>query len=372
MHSSTSSSEITVESSTPPAAPWKLLLSRTAILTVILLAIAEVILHVPAIRNVLPPSRIYYSNDVEPRLQALNSTLRSEGRVDVLFIGSSIVRTNFRPIVFDSVVQEVAGREVVSFNGGLSGLPPAGVRLYLQHFFLPRVNPTVVFQGIRYPELVLSHPASSVESLAHGLVEPLWMDPTLPNRVRATIREHVELFQFQGLLAGIVQDRRFPPRWAEPYEIDSRGWNARHKDVTERVSRGEMEPLESHDDAVWDRDAAQRGLEIVREIARLVRSRGSEFVLVNVPEHAGRYGTPASREDYREYLNLVERFSEEMGIPFIDVTNGDPSAYGKDAWFNDGHHMTAEGAHHFTVPLARRWARQIAGAGPSVVPKGVP
>lgn len=366
MPSSTSSSESSVQNFEDTSAPWRVLLSRTTLATVVFLVLAEALLHVPGIRSTVPFSNVYYTNHVGPRLQALESTIRSEDGVDLLFVGSSIVRTNFRPLLFDSIAGIASGREIVSFNGGLSGLPPDGVRLYLEHFFLPRVEPELVFQGLRLPELARSEPADSVEALSHGLVEGLWMDGSALSRVRALARENVRLLQLRGLLARSVRARMFPPPRPETYPIDGRGWNARRRDVVERVASGELNPLESHRD-VWDLAAARRGLEIIAEVAELVRTRGIEYVLVNVPEHPARYRSDDARRAYREYLEMVTRFSEERGIPFIDVTGGDPESYGRDDWFSDGHHMTAEGARQFTAAVARAWLRRMENGGRSVV-----
>lgn len=357
-------------------APWRVLASRTVLLAGAFVVAAEGLLHTAPVRDVLPPSRVYYTNHVEPRLRALQATVRSEGRIDVLFVGSSIVRTNIRPLVFDSVHRAATGRDVVSFNGGLSGLPPDGVRLYLERFFLSRIDPGVVFQGVRFPELVRSEPASAVEALGHGLVEPLWMDPTPVNRVRSWVRENVELLHFQGLLARSFRSRRFPPPRSPTYPIDSRGWNGRDTTVAERISGGEVEPLASHP-GQWDPDALDRGVEILRRTAELVRSRGGRYVLVNVPEHAAVFASRSAREQYAEYVKRLQRLADEVGVPLIDVTGGDPGAWGDDSWYYDGHHMSEEGARRFSVALARAWSSRslsesalaVAAGDRSVLPR---
>lgn len=344
-------------------APWRVVASGTGLMTLAVVVAFEAFLHLGPVQNHLPDPRVYYTNHVEPRLRALRTTLREEGRVDVLFVGSSVVRTNFRPLAFDSVVRAQKGQELVSFNGGLSGLPPDGVRLYLEHFFLPRLDLRYVFQGIRYPEILRTEPPERIEPLQHGIAEPLWMEPGPINRAEAWAWENVALLRHRGLVGRVLQARgSFPPR-LPTYPIDDRGWNRRDTTLAERLARNRIEPLVPHP-GPDDVRTLEDGLEILRQTADLVRSRGIEYVLVNVPEHGDVFGSQASRERYRAYVRRLDRFAEEEGIRFIDVTGADPDRYRNASWYFDGHHMTAEGARRFTVALARSWLETPAWTPP--------
>lgn len=334
--------------------PWRVLTSIPVLMTLGVVVGVEASLHLRAIRTHLPDARIYYSNHVEPRLRALRGTIEEEGRVDMLFVGSSIVRTNVPPLTFDSTVRARGGPEIVSFNGGLSGLPPAGVLLYLEHFFLPRTDPRVVVQGIRYPEILRSEPAEHIEALGHGIVEPLWIRADAIGRAEAWAWENVELLRHRGLLARVLEARGTFPLSPSTYPIDARGWNRRDSTIAERIALNRAEVLEPHPPPA-DPEDLNRGIEILRRTADLVRSRNADYVLVNVPEHGDVFADPEARDRYRGYVRRLHRFAETEGIRFIDVTDGDPDRYREDAWYYDGHHMSAEGARNFTLMLARHW-----------------
>lgn len=346
---------------------WRVVVSLPTLLGVAVVLIAEAALHLEPVRSALPESRIFYSNHVESRLEALRGTLREEGRVDVLFVGSSIVRTNFRPLLFDSVAGRHGDREPVSFNGGLSGLPPSGVHLYLEHFFLPRITPEHVFQGIRYPEVLRSEPATDVPPLRRGVVEPLWMDPSPVNRIGAWAWEHVSLLRHRGVLGRVLRARSRDGPSLRTYPIDSRGWNRRDSTVAERVARGAIAPLDIHPPPERRR-ALEGGLDHLRRTADLLRARGIEYTLVNVPEHGDRFASEEAHERYKAYIRTLRTFADERDVGFIDVTDGNPDRYRDDSWYYDGHHMTARGARRFTEEVAYRWLS--GGSGPTGTTRG--
>ena len=97
---------------------------RWTALTALLLAITEGLLRVPAIQHALPTRTHYYEPGIAVREDALRRTLAPNGHVDVLFVGSSIVRTNIQPLTFDQLVRGRTQEPIVSFNAGLSGLWP--------------------------------------------------------------------------------------------------------------------------------------------------------------------------------------------------------------------------------------------------------
>ena len=113
----------------------------------------ELLLRVPAVEARLPIRTHFRETGVVVRLDTLTHLLRTHRRTDVLFVGSSVVRCNINPSVFDTLVGDLGDRRIVSFNAGLSGFWPASVRLYLEDLWLPRANPSVVVQGIRFAEL---------------------------------------------------------------------------------------------------------------------------------------------------------------------------------------------------------------------------
>src|SRR3954470_11547353 len=138
-----------------------------------MLLAAELILRMPALMHVLPIRTHYHEPGIVRRVEALERMLAEHGRVDILFVGSSIVRCNIQPLDFDRAVMRRGLREV-SFNAGLSGLWPKAVALYLEHLWLPKAHPTIVIQGIRFGELHSSPRARRESAILSGPIERRW------------------------------------------------------------------------------------------------------------------------------------------------------------------------------------------------------
>src|SRR4051812_38172746 len=77
----------------------------TAIAVVALLVGVEATLRIPAVEQALPIRTHLHEPGVVVRLQALDRILRRYGRIDVLFVGSSVVRCNISPLVFDESIE---------------------------------------------------------------------------------------------------------------------------------------------------------------------------------------------------------------------------------------------------------------------------
>src|SRR5690242_7379732 len=131
--------------------------SRIAAVVVLLLGVIEIALRIPAVERALPIRTYLHEPGAVVRLEKLENVRRQYRRIDVLFVGSSVVRCNIRPLLFDALLAGAPAGGPVSFNAGLSGMWPAGVRLYLEGLWLAEARPRIVAQGIRYGELFPSH-----------------------------------------------------------------------------------------------------------------------------------------------------------------------------------------------------------------------
>ncbi len=173
--------------------PKGIILLRAVLWAIALVFVVEALMHVETVRKRLPAPKPYYSDNVELRRRALENTLAEDGRIDLLFVGSSVVRTNFRPLLFDRSYAEQTGESVVSFNGGLSNLNPDRVRLYLEHFYLPQFTPKIVLQGIRYSEVINAQPADEFERFQNGYLEKFWLEHSMLSSIAAWLINNVQL-----------------------------------------------------------------------------------------------------------------------------------------------------------------------------------
>src|SRR5690349_110560 len=293
-----------------------------------LVAASEGLLRIPAVRDRLPIRTHLHEPGAVVRLQTLERLLADTGHVDVLFVGSSIVRCNISPTVFDPIVDEHGDGRLVSFNAGLSGLWPAAVRLYLEDLWLPTAPPRLVVQGIRYGELFPSRRARSYASISSGVVESSWEQPGPVGRIRARAFETFRLLQYRGALPSwMMRFRNGRPDPVEEDDVrvftDPRGWTPRTPTLDVVLAR-QLLKNEEPNGMLHESPEFDEALEAIRRSYRATKRAGAQYVLVNVPEHAFRWSGADGRERYDAYLTAMRRVADEEGFPFVDVTHGDP------------------------------------------------
>jgi hypothetical protein len=330
------------------------LLTGAAILA--LVAAIEGTLRIPAVRDALPIRTHLHEAGVVVRLQTLERLLAAERHVDVLFVGSSIVRCNISPAVFDPLVDEDHREHLVSFNAGMSGLWPAAVRLYLEDLWLPVARPRVVVQGIRYGELFPSKRARSYDAIASGIVESSWERPGRAGQLRARLFETFRILQYRGALPSwLLRYRNGRPDPIEEDEVrvftDARGWTPRTPTLDVVLAR-RLLTNEEPNGMLRDSPESRDSLEAIRRSFRATRRFGSQYILVNVPEHAFRWSGADGRERYAAYLRALAQLAGAEGFPFVDVTGGDPTLFSSPVEYSDYHHMSPAGARRFTTLLA--------------------
>jgi hypothetical protein len=328
-----------------------------AVVVLLVLVSAELALRLPQVRALLPPRTHYYHPVIAQRLDAIERLMSAHGRIDVLFIGSSIVMTNVSPELFDSAVGEERGR-VVSFNAGLPGMWPAGVHLYLEHVWLPAARPRMVVQGIRYAELAATTHAKNETQVWTGRVEQAWRESDLLSRQYAAAAEKVYLLQYRGVLNGALERRR--DGWVgESHEVDMgdlpRGYEPRRATFTDIAQWAE----DLSNEGSCDANSCEVGFAALRRTIAAVHSAGGIYVLANVPEHMMRWRGRAAAERYRAYVDTLRTFAASEGVAFVDPSDGSPARF-EHALYSDFSHMTAQGSRQFTQALARQMSPLIA------------
>ena len=327
---------------------------RFAAVVLLLVLGAELVLRFPQVRALLPPRTHYYHPLIAQRLDAIERMTRVHGRVDVLFVGSSIVMTNVDPLAFDHQMAREAG-SLVSFNAGLPGIWPQSVQLYLEHVWLPAARPRVVVQGIRYAELAATTHAKHESQVWTGRVEQGWRDADLLTRLHAETVERVHLLQYRGALIRALERHRD-------------GWSGDSLTDAMNAGRG-YEPRPANPDAEWVEDLPNDGtctsnrcavgFAALRRTIAAVRATGAAYVLANVPEHVTRWQGPDAADRYRAYVDALREFAASEGVAFVDPTDGNVAQF-RDMPYSDFSHMTADGSRQYTLALADKASALIA------------
>jgi len=339
--------------------------SRGLAAIAICVLLLEAVLRMAPVRDALPIRTHFHEPGVVIRLQTLDELIGRVPHVDVLFVGSSVVRCNIQPLLFDEVLAR-RGWNVVSFNAGLSGLWPRAVDLYTEQLWLPRTRPLVVVQGIRFGELFPSRRARKYEAIITSPVESSWQRAGVWASIRAAAFEHIHLLQYQGVWPMWLQQYR-NGRAAESDDeevrvfTDARGWTPRLRTLDIVRSKNLLKD-EQPNPTLDAAGSAEDALTAIRETARAARHAGAAYVLVNVPEHSYRWSGADGRERYAAYLDALANLGRTEAFPFIDVTRGDPAQFSNDAEYSDYHHMSPAGAARFTTLLATEFDGRLVRA----------
>jgi hypothetical protein len=334
-------------------------------LTAVMLLCCELLLRLPVVAQALPARTYLHEPGIVMRVDALGRVVAQYGHVDVLFVGSSVVRCGIRPFDFDQAVGSSFGHAAVSFNAGLSGLWPPAVAFYLEHLWLPEAHPRVVVQGIRFGELYPSPRARKDSAIFSGPLESLWRAPTPQNRVAAALVEHLRILQYRGTFSSWLLAYQNGRPGDENYDdmrvmTDPRGWTARYPTLDVVRARG---LLNSERPYASDMNPMQDALAAIRASAAASRRAGARYILVNVPEHAFRWSAPAGPSRYRAYVVAMTEIARAERFEFIDVTQGDPQRFAEEADYSDYHHMSPAGAQRFTRLLAAAFGQRLAAQG---------
>jgi hypothetical protein len=323
--------------------------SPLVIIPATMLLVAEFAFRAPAVQRALPQPQLYYDVGVLPRLERMNALLQSD-TLDVLFVGSSIVRTNIRPLVFDSVVSSRGARKVVSFNGGFSGMLTDPSRLYLENFWLPHVRPSYVALGVRFGELSSERRAEDWEEFKSSRIERQWISDSYMARLNASLLSKVKLLNYQGAFSAWFSDGWSGIREVD-FPVDQRGYGPTELTLTQALETGKLRGSGTYSGGFAPSNF-EVGMSALKRSTAAARQRGIQFIIANIPEYCGRYlNAPDGLARYQTYLGILRQVAAEEQVTLIDVTDGDPSTWCDKDLFSDFHHMSPAGARRLSIEL---------------------
>lgn len=317
---------------------------------------AEAALRVPAVRLLLPARTHYYHASIAQRLDDLEQVVAAHGGVDVLFVGSSIVRADVHPLMFDRVFEP---DRLVSFNAAMDGIWPAGVELYLRNLWLEAARPRVVVQGIRFPELRVTTPAKHESQIWAGTVEAGWRRDNVFATAASAMAQRLRVLQYRRALTNTLHRYAAGAPGRVTGDVSIRGHEPRP------VSFEALETMKADlsNDGSCGEGACDPGFAAIRLTRDAARQAGADYVLLNVPEHGSRWSGTDGASRYRQYLDSVRAFAGVEGIPFVDPTEGDPFRFDAPHAYADLSHMTSAAAGRFSTMLAGHLRSTLAPEG---------
>jgi hypothetical protein len=325
---------------------------------VLVLCAVEGVLRMPSVAEALPRPLVYYAYDV-PRKLLLLERVQERGELDVLFVGSSIVRAAFDPASFDRARSARTGQPSLSFNAGLGSMFPGGTALYLERVWLRYARPRHVLFGVREHELraMLRVPPA----IAKGRIESLWWGKPAYAPLLGDLLQQLHVLHYRGSVYKIVK-RVGSGRPLNDVEVgefvpDARGF------------RGEPRPLPimgmRNGRYFWrykdlgSKNRYRVSMQLMERMHTLCKARGIRFAIVNVPEHPERFGGKNGPRVFKAFHRAVSAWADAHDVPFLDITHGNYKFFSDDKHYSDYHHYTNAGGAAFSQLLAEQFVREI-------------
>jgi hypothetical protein len=326
----------------------------------LVLGCAEGLLRTQAVSEALPLPLIYYGYDVPRKLQLLDRLVDKEPQLDVLFVGSSIVRAAFDPRTFDRERRSHTKRRSVSFNAGLPSMFPAGTAMYLERVWLRHARPRFLLLGVREIELRSTHRV--LKELRSGRLESLWYGPKPFSPLRGDVFQQLHVLHYRGTVHKIMKRLQAgkPLNDVERGEYTTDAWGFRGQPgvLSKKYKSGKGRFLWKYGNRI-PKDRYRVSFPLLERMHALCKTRGIRFVLVNVPEHPERFGSKLGKDVWKAYHEDVSAWAVANGVPFLDITDGDYKRFGKNSHFADFNHLRPAGAKHFSKLLGAQFAKRI-------------
>ena len=326
------------------------------IIALILLSI-ELLIRSTSLSDHVPGPTVYYHPGVPKRLAALEEFLKQSPKTDMVFIGSSAVRSDISPLVFDTTIEDLCNRPHRSFNLGQSGLLPHEVLLFLENLWLERTSPRTIVQGLRLNELIWHEKNPEDSTLRSGTLEELWQGNLL-RQLQADVVERTRLLQYPALLGKTLKQYTHGnfkfPEYFHGYTMDSRGFTPRHRKLSEVKHMKQFrfeEPYES-----LTRERFSKTLTYLSKTIDAAQQHGAQYVLIVMPEHAHKFSAAHSQQLYSLYIETLSKFAKNKGISFVDLSEGNATHYTSEEAFSDYNHLNETGAREFSTKLANSLA----------------
>ncbi|MEP7289645.1 MAG: hypothetical protein ABI947_28170 [Chloroflexota bacterium] len=276
--------------------------------------------------------------------------MTDSGQKPIVFTGSSMVFHAISPHTFDSAIETLTGKSVISVNVGVTEQTSDIVRDLIHNIFIPKGAAAIVY-------------ATEMRAYSGRIALPLYRRSplgytmqldTLRRTVGLWLLQHSAFARYRNNLHDMLTGAR-PFESAKGYynDIDDRGhafasivW-----DVTRLIPvPNEFTPLVI--------DAPYR--EALGEIAVDCQQSHTPCVVVNMPLHRLQNKLiPAS--DQVQYVTMLKDTIRNGKVTLWDFNTEACISFLGDGDFMDGNHMNEFGAQKFTSMLAILYAHQFMG-----------
>jgi hypothetical protein len=120
-----------------------------SLLFVLLIVVTgETLLRIPIVESFVPtPTYGNAGPELGAKIRKLDAVIRQNGKVDCLFVGSSVVDSDIDPDVFSAEYKTLTGKDISCFNFGLAGMAPSSMESTAR-FLIARYRPKILVYGV--------------------------------------------------------------------------------------------------------------------------------------------------------------------------------------------------------------------------------
>lgn len=306
--------------------------------------------------NRLNPSLGGRHLQMEEQLARLDRVAAVDGRVDCIFLGSSLVWLGFNPDVFYTDYKAETGQGVHCFNLGIESLPTNAASAVAE-VVVAKYQPKLLIYGTSARDYAVG---SQVEDSRVVLDTP-WLQYQLGQHTPYTwLMSHSYTLRYLRELSNLLK-------------MDQDTWNnIRYSMPLSRGFLGKMVPATPTHFEAATKDAAQwlqpydilpENLEGLRRIAG-EQAQGIQVVVVEMPVSAPYFGLfEQGKTDYDRFVVRVGNILAEEEVVFLRP----PEELIPEVGWWEWSHMNKRGADIFSRWMAQRMA-QMAAEGTLTMP----
>jgi hypothetical protein len=333
--------------------PFGQTLTITLLILLVLFAALEFLLRADFVQPYLLrliPSLGGKHLQLEEQLARLEHVAAFEGKVDCIFLGSSLVWLGFNPPTFEEVYKQETGEEIHCVNLGIETLP-ANAASDVAEVVMEKYQPWLLIYGTSARDYAISRDAED----SRVVWETPWLQYQLGHHtLRTGLVSNSYVIRYMKALGNFIK-------------IDEDTWSSiRNNSPVSRGFLAKTTPAQPVHFEAAAQDAAQwfQPFHILPEnlagLAHIVgeQGEGTQVIVVEMPVNSQYFSYFSQGQvDYDRFATEVSTLLTTEGITFLRPLAVD--LIPENGWW-DRSHMNLQGADIFSQWMAEQIARLVA------------
>jgi hypothetical protein len=336
------------------------------IMMILLLGFLELVIRIPQLQEqlVVPEmaSRHYQFGLKVSLLEALR---RTDGDVNCITLGSSIVDNGFDPVQFTETFEQETGKEINCFNFAIDALPTTGIAA-LAEILVQDYQPEILIYGAGARDLVIDKEQDD----AAVILESPWVRYRLGHfNVEGLLLNYSHLYRYWGPFKQLLRLNFEDALRAKQSTLPSLASLTPLGQVPlYKVAKGVDSPPDPTDDSnqvlhmtriLSDFRPRQENLRAMEQLISL-NGPGLQLIVVEMPVPDGFHSFFGNgRDDYQVFIDNIAIRAEQNDVPFLRT---EPFELIPDDGWADYTHVNEKGAIVLSEWLASEIAREMIAA----------